>query len=138
MVTDHLFYSEKKPFRKIALLFTIPCAIVPIMMATAGIMSIPFSPLFFKYDFILWGMVYFIYTYGLFISWLIHRNWLPFLVFVVHLTFLFFFVFWVQEDWLAYAAIVSIIATSLSNQYFRLGSFECHECSNPFMEKNNC
>ncbi len=38
------------------------------MIATAGLMSTPFTPLFFKLDFILFAGAYFLYIYGLFLS----------------------------------------------------------------------
>ncbi|MBS1666969.1 MAG: hypothetical protein JST58_06300 [Bacteroidetes bacterium] len=129
MVIDSIFYSQNKPIKKIALLLTIPCAIVPIMMATAGIMSIPFSPIFFRYDFILFGILYLWYAFGLLLSWRVHRHWIPISFFLCHVGLLFSFDYFKQSDWIAYATIASIIATSLSNQYFRLGSFECTECN---------
>jgi hypothetical protein len=128
MATDSHFYSEKEPFKKIALLFTIPCAILPVIMATAGLMSIPFAPLLFKYDFIVFGVLYLVYTYGLFLSWQMHRTWLPFSVFALHLATLVIYIFFVQVEWLGYVSVVSIMGTSICNQYFRVGSFECNEC----------
>jgi hypothetical protein len=129
MIKDFLFYSERRPFRKMALLFTIPCAILPIMIASAGIMTIPFSPLLFKYDFVLFGMVYMVYGYGLFLSWQVHRKLLPILIFVFHLIALSTFIYLPLVEWLGYPPIFSIILTSISNQYFRVGSFECNECN---------
>lgn len=85
MTQDLVFQSEKRVLNKIALLFTVPCAILPVMMATAGVISVPFAPMFFQYDFLLFGSIYAIYTYGLYLSWQKHRKFLPFLLFVIHL-----------------------------------------------------
>jgi hypothetical protein len=125
MILDALFYSEKKPIRKIALLFTIPCAILPIMLATAGLLSTPLNPLFFEHDYLIFGAIYLVYFYGLFLSWQTHRKWIPFALFLVHLLFVFAFIFGEQTNWLVYLSIITIITTSLTNQYFRLGSTAC-------------
>lgn len=129
MITDSLFHTEKKPLKKMALLFTIPCAILPILIATSGLMSVPFSPLFFKYDFIIFTGLYCVYSYGLLLSWYLHRRPLPFLIFTLHLIALISYIFFSQAGWLGYAALISIMATSISNQYFRAGSFDCKECN---------
>jgi hypothetical protein len=129
MITDSLFFSEKKPLKKIALLFTIPCAILPAILATAGLMSIPFKPLFFKYDFFVFGASHIVYAYGLFLSWQLHRTCLPFGLFALHLVSLFLYVFLAQVEWVGYVSILSIMGTSLINQYFRVGSLECSECN---------
>lgn len=129
MILDTLFYTEKKLARKIAMLVTIPCAILPILVATAGIMSIPFSPLFFHHDYLLFGGIYAVYFFGLFLSWQTHKKWISFALFLVHLSSVFVFIFDDQAEWLAYVSITSIMATSISNQYFRIGSVACDkEC----------
>jgi hypothetical protein len=125
MILDTLFYSEKKPFKKIALLFTIPCAILPVMLATAGLLSTPFAPLFFEHDYLLFGAIYTLYFYGLFLSWQMHKKWVPFILLLVHLLFVLAFIFGEQTNWLVYLSIVTIMTTSLSNQYFRMGSTAC-------------
>ncbi len=128
--TDSLFYSERKPVKKIALLLTIPCAIFPILIAAGSIMSIPYgSPMFFKYESVFFGVLYFFYAYGLYLSWQMHRKLLPVAFFVLHLIALFTFAFLAQAEWLGYIPFLSIMAASVSNQYFRTGSFECKECS---------
>lgn len=130
MVTDALFYSEKRLFNKTALLLTKPCAILPVMMATGGMLSMPFSPMLFRYDFILYGLVYIVYSSGIYLSWRQHRSPIPFIILGIHITDLIFYVFSGSPDWVSYLAILSIMATSLSNQYFRSGSIECHKCNN--------
>lgn len=94
MILNSMFYLETRPLKKIALLFTIPCGILPIMMAIAGMMSTPVSPLIFKYDFLLFGVLYLIYCYGLFLSWKVHRKWVPAALLTVHLVVLSGFVSW--------------------------------------------
>ncbi len=136
MATDSLFYTQKAPIKKIALLFTIPCAILPILMATAGFLSIPFTPLFFKYDFVLFGGIYGLYGYGLFVSWQAHKSLIPFLIFILHLAITFIYAFYAPAQWLGYVSVISVIAASASNQYFRMGSFECNDCSVITIEKN--
>lgn len=132
MIIDSLFHRENKPLRKLAFLVTIPCAILPILIATAGFMSIPFEPLFFKNDIYLFSFIYLVYTYGLFLSWQYHRKWTPAILFAIHLISQFAFVKWGQFEWLGYLPIMTIIGTSLLNQYYRVGSLECNdplECS---------
>lgn len=128
MITDFTFYLEIKLVKKVALLVVIPCAILPIMMAAAGIMSIPFTPFLFKYDFVLFSMLYLIYGYGLYLSWEIHRKVLPFFIFLSHLFVLVAYTFGVQAGWMGYVSVFSIIVTSVSNQYYRVGHGECNEC----------
>jgi hypothetical protein len=136
MAFDSLFYTERDLLKKAALLFTIPCAILPVLMATAGFLSIPFAPLFFKYDFILFGCIYALYGYGLFASWQTHKSPVPFLVIILHLAVTFIYAFYTPAQWLGYLSVISIIATSASNQYFRMGSFECNDCAVAVPEKN--
>lgn len=135
MIADSLFHTEKKPVKKMALLFTIPCAILPVLIATSGLMSIPFAPLFFKYDFIFFIGIYCVYSYGLLLSWHLHRRWIPFVIFTLHLLALTGFIFFSQAGWLGYAAIIGILGTSVSNQYFRVGSFVCTECNTACRKK---
>ena len=125
MIQDSVFLSERKLFRKTALLLTIPCAILPIMLATAGLMSVPFAPLLFQYDYVLFGLIYGIYFYGLYLSWQTHGKRLPFGLFTIHLLSVFAFVFGNQAEWLGYLSAISIMVTSISNQYFRVGSIAC-------------
>lgn len=127
MLLDTIFYSEKNLLRKIALLVTIPCAVLPIMMATAGLMSAAIKPILFQYDFVLFCLVYIIYGYGLIISYKLHRVIYPLLVFLIHVCSILFFVFEFRANWLGYLSIGSIMATSLTNQYYRIGSVACNE-----------
>ncbi len=127
MMQDSAFHSEKNLIRKVALLFTIPCAILSIMLATTGLMSVSFTPLFFQYDYVLFGVIYVTYFFGLYLSWQIHGKLLPFGLFVIHLLSVFTFVFVSQAEWLGYLSVISLMATSISNQYFRVGSFICNE-----------
>ncbi len=135
---DSIFYSERKTVRKIALLLTIPCAIFPILMAAGSIMSIPGgSPIFFKHEPAFFGVLYFFYAYGLYLSWQKHRKLLPAAFFLLHLAAIFGFVVFAQAEWLGYTCFLSIMSTSVSNQYFRTGSFECKECSTNSENKGN-
>lgn len=127
-LTDKAFHTESNPFRKIALLLTIPCAILPIIMATGGMMTAFKEPTFFKNDFILFGLVYLIYVYGIVLSWKIHRKIVPFVILLIHLASLFYYSVISPIEFLGYVAVVSIMATSIVNQYYRTGSFECNEC----------
>ena len=127
MIQDSVFFLERKVIRKAALLLTIPCAILPIMLATAGLMSKPVSPLLFHRDYILFGLIYGIYFYGLYLSWQTHRKLLPLGLFAMNILSLFAFAFANQAEWLGYLSVMSIMATSVSNQYFRVGSIACNE-----------
>jgi MerC mercury resistance protein len=129
MIYDPIFHDEHARIKKIALLFTIPCAILPIMMATAGIMSLPFDPMLFQFDFLLYGLVYALYIYGLLLSWKSHRKFQPAMIFIIHLVSLTYYLINDQEEWSGYCSAFSIIATSVVNQYFRIGNGECVECS---------
>lgn len=130
MVTDTLFHSEKKGLRKIALLFTIPCAILPVLFAASVFMSIPDGGLLFAGDFILFTPVYVMYVYGLLLSRQTHLKSAPLLVFMLHATSLVLYILWKQASWLSYTSILSIIATSAINQYYRFGVFSCtDECT---------
>lgn len=129
MITDSLFHTERNPLRKIAMLLTIPCAILLIMVASAGVMSIPFKPLFFENDFVLFGIVYLLYGYGLFLSFKVHRNLMPFLFFISHIAVILIYIFQRQAAWIGYVSIISIMLTSVSNQYYRTGSIECKDCA---------
>lgn len=131
---DHSFHREKQPLTKIAYLLTIPCAIVPIIIAAAGLMYAFREPLFFAYDFLLFIAVYLVYAYGLFRSWKTHRKLGPGLVFLTHLAALGSFSFAGEPEWLGYFVVVSIMATSIVNQYFRYGSLDCADCSSASCE----
>jgi len=135
MVLDTLFHSERNKLKKIALLLTIPCAIFPILAAVSGMMTAFSSPLIFKYDYWLFGLIYCFYTAGLFFSWRAHKKIYPFLIFLVHLSSVFYYSWKNDPDWMPYVAIVTIILTSLINQYYRVGSFECQECENLSYDK---
>jgi hypothetical protein len=136
MASDSLFYIERNLLKKTALLFTIPCAILPVLMATSSFLSIPFTPLFFKYDYILFSCIYLLYGYGLFVSWQAHKSLVPFVIFILHLVITFVYAFYSPIQWLGYLAVITIIATSAANQYFRMGSFECNDCAVISTEKS--
>lgn len=129
MIFDSVFHNEHAWTRKIALLFTIPCAILPIMMSTAGFMSLPFGPMLFQFDFLLYGLVYLIYGYGLVLSWKTHGKLQPALLFMMHLVFLAYYIIIGQGEWSGYISVFSIIATSVVNQYLRIGNSECADCA---------
>ena len=128
MLIDNLFHSERHAVRRIALLATVPCAILPVMMACAGWMSLPFEPMLFRGDWLLWMLIYGFYLAGLYLSWRHHRKWIPFLVFLLHGIGLGIYLFDGQPEWAGYAAILGVMATSLVNQYFRVGSVTCVDC----------
>jgi prepilin signal peptidase PulO-like enzyme (type II secretory pathway) len=127
-LADNAFHTESNPIRKIALLLTIPCAILPVIMATGGMMTAFNEPTLFKNDFILFGIVYLVYVYGIGLSWKIHRKIVPSAILLLHFASLFYYSVINPLEYLGYAAVVSIMATSIVNQYYRVGSFECNEC----------
>ncbi|HVM88817.1 MAG TPA: MerC domain-containing protein [Puia sp.] len=138
MVVDSLFYLEKNWFRKISLLITIPCAILPMLMAVSGLMTAFSSPLFFKHDYLLFAAVYLVYASGLYFSWQAHKKIYPILIFLAHLAGVFIAIKEPNSAWLPYFAIITLILTSVVNQYYRVGSFECKDCADllHFREKN--
>jgi hypothetical protein len=51
------------------------------------------------------------------------------LLFLVHLVSLAWFALVQPMEWLGYAVVVSVMITSIVNQYFRYGSFACADCT---------
>ena len=129
---DLSFHAERNPVKKAALLLTIPCAIVGIMIAAAGMMVAWSSPLLFQGDFILFGIVYLFYAYGLVLSWRMHRSLAPSALAGLHFACLATYILAGQPEWSGYATVVSIMLTSIVNQYFRNGSLDCSECGDGF------
>lgn len=127
MNQDSVFYFERNLFKKTALLLTIPCAIQPILLAVIGMMSLSTTPLLFQYDYLIFGCIYSVYFYGLYLSWQVHFKILPFGLFGIHLISIFLFNTNNEPEWLGYLSIISIMATSISNQYFRLGTIACND-----------
>lgn len=125
------------PLRKAALLITIPCAIFPILMAAYGMIQPEGEELLFRYDRLFFGIIYLLYGYGLYLSWQVHRKLTPALVFIVHLVAVVLLAIYPRQDWLAYVVLVGLIATSLVNQYYRLGIWGCDDsCYSGEMKKS--
>lgn len=129
-MNDSLFFSENSAFRKIALLSTIPCSIGLMMFASSLIMNSSYRPMFFEYDSLLALPFYLFYTYGLYVSFKLHRKIWPMLLFGLHVLGLIIHQLLIKQDWLVYGVIVSILLTSVWNQYLRTGSAKCNgiEC----------
>jgi hypothetical protein len=126
MVADNIFYNEKKWFRKFSLLLTIPCAIAPMLVATLGWLQPLGDPLFFYGEKIIFTLLYIFYLSGLFYSMYAHKHFLPLLIFLLHLAALFFFWYLEGKDWVSYPVIISLLATSMINQFFRIGTIACN------------
>jgi len=127
MLLDNVYHGERNMLRKTALLLTIPCAIFPILLAVFGMMQPAGYPLFFSYDRLFFGAIYLTYGLGLYFSFLRHRRFYPFLVFGLHVGSLVSLHKYPAEQWLAYVVLLSIIFTSLVNQYYRVGVVYCGE-----------
>lgn len=127
MSHDSTFYDERNLFRKAALFLTTPCAIQPILLSVMGMMSLSINPLLFQYDYLIFALIYSAYFYGLYLSWQVHSKIIPFGLFGIHLISVSLFNIIDQPEWLGYVSIISIMATSISNQYFRLGTIACNE-----------
>jgi len=127
MIIDTVFYNEKSVFRKTALLVTIPCAILPVMLASSLLMSPWHKPVLFKGDYFLAIPVYILYTAGLYLSYVKHNKWIPALLFVLHLVALIAVKQGAYPALMPYVAIFSLILTSVMNQYYRTGSPACDE-----------
>jgi hypothetical protein len=127
MFKDFIFHSERNLLRKLALLLTIPCAILPIIFSTAGLMSGHIQPMLFSGDYVLFGFVYLLYFYGLLVSFRAHRKIIPYLIFALHVCLMVVFTRGAKENWWAYLSIVSSMATSVVNQYYRIGSIVCND-----------
>ncbi len=127
MIVDTVFYNEKSIFRKTALLVTIPCAILPVLMASSLLMSPWHKPVLFKGDFLLAIPVYVVYLIGLYLSYKKHNKWNPTMLFVLHLVALVAVQQRAYPALMPYVAIFSLILTSVMNQYYRTGSPACDE-----------
>lgn len=128
MISDNLFLQSKPGLRKIALLLTIPCAILPMLMAAMGMMTHDESPLFFQHETYLFLLIYIGYAYGLGISWQAHRNLIPLSIFIAHIGMHGLF-YYNQQDysWITYMILITLILTSVLNQYYRIGTIACSE-----------
>jgi hypothetical protein len=127
MLLDQIYHGERNWFRKTTLLLTIPCAIFPILLAVFGMMQPEGSPLFFAHDKILFAGIYLLYGAGLLFSFLRHRRLVPFFIFALHIGSLAALHAFPVQDWIAYIVLLSIIFTSLANQYYRVGVVYCGE-----------
>jgi hypothetical protein len=131
--TDTQFHEARKIGEKVPLLLTIPCAILPILMACATFLSLPFEPMLFKGDHWAAGLLYVLYLVGLGLSFKRHRQWLPLLLFTAHILILWAYVNFTQDLLIGYLSVLSLIGTSVLNQYYRLGVWGCQDfehCSN--------
>lgn len=127
MIVDALFLNEKSAFRKIALLITIPCAILPIIMAASLLMTNNDAPQLFSGDKWLALPVYLFYVAGLYFSYRLHRKLWPFTLFIIHILFLLAVQEGLWKTGMPYLAIFSILITSVVNQYLRTGSPACDD-----------
>jgi hypothetical protein len=125
MIADNIFYGEKKWFRKFCLLLTIPCAIAPMLVATFGWLQPAGNPLLFMGEKIIFGLIYVLYMTGLVYSFIAHKHLFPLFIFLLHVAAL--ITFWNMEgnDWISYPVILSLVAASIINQYFRVGAIDC-------------
>lgn len=124
---DQLFFTERKPIRKIALLSTIPCSVGVMMFAVSLILNNKFTPVFFEGDTILALPFYGLYLYGLWLSYRQHRHIWPVLLFFIHIVSLFLYYLNSHNDWIVYSVILTILFTSVLNQYLRTGSPSCSQ-----------
>jgi hypothetical protein len=125
MTTDQIFHEERNALRKVGLLLTIPCAILPMLAASMGLMQPGNEPLFFAGDKLLFGIIYLFYAAGLWFSWKKHRNAFAAILFILHLSFQFLLLKQPLSEWIPYVVISSIILTSVVNQYYRVGTIAC-------------
>jgi len=126
LINDHP--GKPNLVQTFALVLTVPCAIIPIMLATSGISTIPYGNMFFPRDWILFVSIYLVYAYGLYLSYQIHGNLLPFFAFFINVATVLFFVFLDQLNAFLIVAIISIMVTSICNQYYRNEFTSCPNC----------
>jgi hypothetical protein len=126
--SDTIFHRERHPLRKLAMLLTIPCAILPMLIACSGLMVAWSSPLLFDGDFILFGSAYLLYFYGLLLSLRRHRNPKPLSLALLHLAFLAIYLLAEQPEWSGYLCVLSLMLTSVVNQYYRNEVTGCVIC----------
>ena len=128
-MADTLFHSERNLVHKWALLSTIPCAIVIMMFASSIIMSSVLKPVLFTNDYMIAVPLYVLYGYGLLRSYKHHRKILPIIVFVLHLIMILLQLMYLKSGPVVYFAIITILITSVLNQYFRTGTTTCDGAS---------
>ncbi|MCU0337647.1 MAG: hypothetical protein MUF12_07270 [Sediminibacterium sp.] len=115
-----LFYSTAK-------LLTVPCAILPMLLAVSSLMSIREGGMLFKNDYFFFGLFYVIYIVGLWQGYLQHKQVVTWIVFFTHVLALSTFVV-VERDLFGYVAVITLILTSATQQYHRMKYEECSIC----------
>lgn len=131
MITDSIFDQSKPGLRKISLLLTIPCAIMPMLLAAMGMMTSGDTPLFFQQEKIIFSLLYVGYASGLWFSWRVHHKALPIAIYLTHIGLL-VLTYYNQQlySWATYGVVITLILTSIVNQYYRLGTIACtDECT---------
>lgn len=122
---DSLFLTERNLLHKWALLTTIPCAVGIMMFASSIVMKSHWQPTLFSHDYLLALPLYGLYTMGLWLSYKHHRNIFPFLLFGAHVaTIVIQLTVW-KTGSIIYFSILTILLTSVVNQYHRTGSTSC-------------
>jgi hypothetical protein len=86
------------------------------------------SPLLFAGDYLLFGMAYLLYFYGLVLSYRIHRSPAPIALALLHIACLAIYLLGGQPEWSGYGTVFTLMLTSIANQYFRNERMECAAC----------
>ncbi len=115
-----LFYSTAK-------LLTVPCAILPMLLAVSSFMSMNEGGMLFKNDYFFFGLFYIIYSVGLWQGYQQHKQVITWFVFFIHLLALITFVL-AESDVFGYIAVFALILTSATQQYHRMRFEECSIC----------
>jgi hypothetical protein len=119
--------GEHSLWKRLALLSVLPCYVLAAMIAASSIMHLA-KPVLFKGDFVLFGLILFVYAFGIFYSYKQHRKALPMILMLTTFSVMGFLMLTpVDEVWML-LPLGLLILTSFANQYYRTGSMECAAC----------
>jgi hypothetical protein len=119
--------GEQSFWKRIALLSVLPCYVLVALIAASSIMHLA-KPVLFKGDFVLFGLILFVYAFGVFYSYKQHRKALPMILMLITFSVMGFLMLApVDEVWML-LPLGLLILTSFVNQYYRTGSIECAAC----------
>jgi hypothetical protein len=121
-------YLQMPRLRTIATALTIPCAVLPIIIAVTGIIFHASCPVFFKGDILVFLPVAVFYGWGILLNYHLHKNIFPLFLLALSLG-LMAACWYLQLHNGAFATtLMSFIFTSVANQYLVNEKKECTTC----------
>lgn len=120
--------GEQSRWKRLALLSILPCYVLVALIAASSIMHLA-KPVLFKGDFILFGLILFVYALGIFLSYKQHLQIWPMLLMIATFSGMGIVMMApVAEEWMLLPLLL-LIVTSVVNQYYRTGSIACNACA---------